>query len=467
MPQTDAVWRERPSSVVGDNLPDQVQDLVIGAGITGLTTGLLLARAGRRVAVVDAGEVGSGTTGASSAKVSLLHGSRLSEISRRHPQSVGSAYVSANREGQAWLVRFCQEHGVPVQTRRAITFAETREAVPAVEREYEVEQDLGLGSTWSPHLSVPFDVHAAIALEEQAQVDPFLLAEVLADQVQKHDGAVCLFRRAVDIDPSGDLVRVTFADGEQVSAAHVILATGTPVLDRGLDFAKLEAQRSYVLALADAEPPDGMFLSIGSSNTVSIRDVPERGLVLVGGFGHVTGRADSELAHVERLRSWARRAFPGSTEVASWSAQDYARFDALPEVAVLPGSDGRIHVATGYGKWGLTNGVASALTISAETLGGEKPGWAEQLTSHVEPRSLKDLVAFNGSVASHLVRSLPARLSGDRPICSHLGGVLCWNDAENTWDCPLHGSRFEAGGAVIEGPAVRPMHQRSESRSGA
>ncbi|MFL6089681.1 MAG: FAD-dependent oxidoreductase [Aeromicrobium sp.] len=460
MRQTGSIWRERPSTVIGDELPEQVQDLVIGAGLTGLVTGLLLARAGRRVAVVDAGGVGSGTTGASSAKVSLLHGSRLSEIAQRHPTSVGAAYLAANREGQAWLLRFCEEHGVPFQRRRAITFAERPEAVSAVEREFEVEQQLGLESTWMPQLPAPFEVHAAIVLEDQAQVDPFLVAEVLADQVQKHDGSICVFRRAVDIDPSGDLVRVTFADGEQVSAAHVVLATGTPVLDRGLDFAKLQAQRSYLIALADAEPPDGMFLSIGSPNTVSVRDVPERGLVLVGGFGHVTGRADSDLAHVERLRSWALRTFPDATEVASWSAQDYARFDQLPEVEVLPWSDGRIHVATGYGKWGLTNGVAAALTISADTL-GEKPQWAQQLSAHVTPRSLKDLATFNGSVASHLVRSLPSRVSGERPICSHLGGVLCWNDAESTWDCPLHGSRFTPDGAVIEGPAVRPMKQHA------
>lgn len=437
---------------------------MVGAGITGLVTGLLLARAGRRVAVVDAGEVGSGTTGASSAKLTVLHGSRLSELVRRHPLSVAAAYLAANREGHAWLLRFCETHGVPFQTRRAITFAEHRDAIPAVEREYVAEQQVGLESTWLANLSVPFEAHAAIALDDQAQLDPVLVAEVLADQVQKHEGLVCLFRRAVDFDLSGDLVRVTFADGSQTSAAHVVLATGTPILDRGLDFAKLQAQRSYVIALAGVEPPGGMFLSIGGRHTVSVRDVPERELVLVGGFGHATGRADSDRAHRDRLRAWARRAFPDATEVAAWSAQDYARFDAVPDAEVLPWSNGRIHAATGYAKWGLTNGVAAALAISADTL-GQKPAWAQQLAGRINARSVKDLASFNASVGADLVRTLPARFSGERPICSHLGGVLCWNDAEETWDCPLHGSRFEPGGDVIEGPAVRPMKpgRRSEA----
>jgi len=462
MAYSGSIWRQRPSTIVGDELPAQVQDLVIGAGITGMVTGLLLARAGRRVAVVDAGPVGAGTTGASSAKVSLLQGTRLTEIARRQPADVARAYLEANREGQGWLRRFCQSHGVPIQTRTAITFAEAADAVPDVEREFVLEQYLGLESTWLSQLSVPFDAHAAIALERQAQVDPMEVLEVLADQVQKHEGAVCTFRRAVDIDSSGGLNRVRFADGSETSAAHIVLATGTPILDRGMHFARLQANRSYVIALADADPPEGMFLSVGSAShpVVSIRDVPDRALVLVGGFGHVVGRTHSEREHLNGLRAWAERTFPGSAEVAAWSAQDYSSFDALPEASLLPWTDGRIHVATGYGKWGLTNGVATALAISADTL-GEKPQWAERLERHttvrVSSRSLADLVGFNLAVGSRIVRTLPARVAHERPVCSHLGGVLCWNDAEETWDCPLHGSRFTASGDVIEGPALRPM----------
>lgn len=462
MTHSGSIWRQRPSTVVGDELPAKVQDLVIGAGITGLVTGLLLARAGRRVAVVDAGAVGAGTTGSSSAKVSVLQGTRLSEIAKRHPPEVAHAYLDANREGLAWLRRFCETHGVPIQTRTAITFAETKDTVSALEREFVVEQHLGLESTWLAELAVPFEVHAAIALEEQGQVDPIQVVEVLADQVQKHDGSVSTFRRVLDVDPSGGLVRVRCADGAEISAAHVVLATGTPILDRGFHFARLQPSRSYVIALADANPPDGMFLSVGSGSrpVVSVRDVPDRDLVLVGGFGHIVGRAKSELDNLNQLRAWAERTFPGSTEVAAWSAQDYSSFDSLPDSSVLPWSDGRIHVATGYAKWGLTNSVAAALAISAETL-GEKPEWAERLekraTGRASSRSLRDLAKFNLEVGANLASTLPARITRNRPICSHLGGVLCWNDAASTWDCPLHGSRFTESGEVIEGPAVRPM----------
>lgn len=450
-----SVWRDRPSAIVADAVPDHVQDLVIGAGITGLVTGLLLARAGRRVAVIEAHDVGGGTTGSSSAKVSLLQGTRLSAVARRHTDDVAAAYLDANREGQAWLLRFCATHGVPAQARRAVTFASSAESIPELEREFEVEQRLGLESTWSTHEDAPFDVEAAIVLPDQAQVDPIALAEALASQIQEHGGAVCTYRRVVDVDLSGGPVRVRLADGGEVASTHVILATGSPILDRGFHFATLQAQRSYVIALSGAKPPDGMFLSLDQP-TVSVRDEPERGLVLVGGHGHVTGRADSPQQHLDGLRAWASAAFPDATEDFSWAAQDYAPFDAVPEVGVLPWTNGRVHVATGYGKWGMTNAVAAALTISADTL-GEVPVWAEHMRGPANGRAVVDLAAFNVGVAARMVNSLPARVSRARPLCTHLGGVLCWNDAEDSWDCPLHGSRFTASGEVIEGPATTAL----------
>ena len=117
-------------------------------------------------------------------------------------------------------------------------------------------------------------------------------------------------------------------------------------------------------------------------------------------------------------------------------------------------------MATGYSKWGLTNGVAAALTVTADVL-GRKPHWATRLAEAKAPRAIIDLAKFNAEVGSEVIRATFDRsrcpTSRVRPTCTHLGGKLRWNDAEMTWDCPLHGSRFEASGQVIEGPARKPL----------
>jgi nitrite reductase/ring-hydroxylating ferredoxin subunit len=239
------------------------------------------------------------------------------------------------------------------------------------------------------------------------------------------------------------------------------------VLDRGLYFAKLEPQRSYALAFTDAEPPVGMFLSVGSDSR-SVRDaLGESGTrqLLVGGAGHSVGRASSEREHVDRLREWTARHFPGAVETHQWSAQDYRSHDAVPYVGKLPRGFGRIYLATGFDKWGMTNGVAAARAISGDIL-GEQPGWAKTMGRRITgPSGAAHIAAINLKVGLGLVKGATERLTRRDahdvvPVCTHLGGLLHWNDCEESWDCPLHGSRFAPDGEVLEGPATRPLRRK-------
>jgi hypothetical protein len=241
-----------------------------------------------------------------------------------------------------------------------------------------------------------------------------------------------------------------------------------------------------------------MYLSAGSS-TRSVRDVPAGAgstpagpVLLIGGAGHVVGRTDSEGSHLDELRGWTAEHFTGAVETHAWSAQDYQPFDHLPHVGRLPRGGGRIFFATGFSKWGLTNGVAAGLAISGRIL-GSRPDWAEPLERHsLRPMSGAQLAEINLGVGLAETRALIAAesrpLAGVRPeltgsvgraglmptgearvdgrtcrvlaVCTHLGGTLRWNDAERSWDCPLHGSRFSPDGKVLEGPATRPLKRR-------
>lgn len=489
-----SLWLDRAGPVPDDALdPDEpLDDLVVGAGLTGLTTALLLARSGRRVAVVEARTVGAVATGNTTAKLSLLQGTRLSRVLRHQSERVGRAYVEGNTEGAEWLLRFCADHDVAVQRRAAITYAADLSEVDTVRREHEAAKRLGLDVTWEEDLGTPFPSYGGVVLADQAQFDPMDVLHALVDQLRGHGGTLHQHRRVVTVSHGKPPV-ARLDDGTRLHSENVVLATGTPMLDRGLYWAKLEPQRSYALAFeTEADVPDGMYLSAGSDSR-SVRDAPVDGrrLLLVGGSGHDVGRTRSELGHVDRLRAWTAAYFPGSSEQHAWSAQDYASHDGIPYVGALPRGRGRVFVATGYEKWGMTNAVAAARTISGHVL-GEPPSWSKPMGRRItRPSGAVQVLAANAGVATSLVhgvaratlqsppahpeegeggvgRDLPlptgrARVDGRTcavvGVCTHLGGILRWNDAERSWDCPLHGSRFAADGSVLEGPATRPLRR--------
>ncbi|HWM23114.1 MAG TPA: FAD-dependent oxidoreductase [Ilumatobacteraceae bacterium] len=489
-----SLWLDRTLTPVTDPLPDKVDDLVVGAGITGLTAALLMARSGRSVAVVEARHVGAVATGNTTGKLSLLQGTKLSRMLRLQSQTVVEAYVGANREGQQWLLRFCSDHDVPVQTRDAITYAATESEVDTARQEHEAAQTVGLDVRWVDALDVPFPFHGGTLLPDQAQFDPMDVLDALVAELHAHGGTVHEGRRVVGVSKTGRPL-ATLDDESTVEAEHVILATGTPVLDRGLYFAKVEPMRSYALAFDTADVPDGMFLSAGSP-VRSVRDAPtpDGRRLVVGGNGHPVGRTDSELEHLDNLREWTEQYFPGAVETHAWSAQDYRSHDGIPYVGHLPRGRGHIHLATGFDKWGMTNGVAAARNITARILGDE-PSWAGPLGRRItRPAGAFNIVQTNAGVGVAAIRSIfdvnplgvrstpsegegvvgrsgifptavstvDGRTCAVSGTCTHLGGVLAWNDAEKSWDCPLHGSRFAPDGSVLEGPATQPLTKHED-----
>jgi len=487
------LWEDAPRPAFPDPLPasGHVETLVVGGGLTGLATAVLLARAGVGVSVLEARSIGAGTTGSSTAKVSLLQGTKLSRICARHPLRVARAYVDANHEGQAWLREFCDEHEVPYALRPAGTYAANAKEVPAVQGEYDALRKVGLPVRWSDALDVPFEVHGAVVLDDQVQLDPMDVVHALAAQLRAHGGTIHEGHRVRTVEHTSREIVVRLAGGSVLTADRLVIATGAAALSGWLWAAKTTASRSYLIALDAAASVPGMFISAGqpvrSVRTTAPRSGPPQ--LLVGGSGHSVGRVRSETEQLDDLRRWAEEHFPGSVETHAWSAQDYGTPDGLPMFGSVPGSDDRIHLASGYDKWGMTNAVAAARAISSDIL-GKPASWSEGLDRRsLSARTIASLARQGLSAGAVQAKALfeaeLTRLPDDVPdgtgsvgragvrpaavsrvgagscavsaLCTHMGGVLSWNDLEQSWDCPLHGSRFDPEGEVIEGPATKPL----------
>ena len=495
-----SMWLDRKESFSSDPfLPGAGYDAVVaGAGLTGLVTALLLARSGQQVLVLEARYPGAVTTGNTTAKVSLLQGTVLSALARQYSAKQVRAYVEANQEGQAWLLRYLQEQGVPFQRRDAYTYATTAEGSERLREELTAAATAGLEVHYTADAGLPFHIQGALRLGDQAQINPMDVLDALLLDLRSRGGTVVGGVRLQDVSGRGTLTVRT--DRGNVTANKVVLATGIPVLDRGLYFAKLKPLRSYAAALelpAGLTPPPGMYIS-AEEPTHSLRDYEADGrrLLLVGGHGHHVGRTASEKAHLDGLLGWAGTHFPGARGTHTWSAQDYQATNLMPFFGTLPRGRGRILFGTGYNKWGMTNAVAAALGISAEILGGQLP-WADTVHHRVtSPAGALSAVKLNAQVAAKLATGWgkvaaegrktthPAASAapadgegtvyrdGARPVavstvdgttcrlsaaCTHLGGIVTWNDSELTWDCPLHGSRFSSGGQLLEGPATKDL----------
>ncbi|MBW9207854.1 FAD-dependent oxidoreductase [Mumia sp. zg.B17] len=452
--------------------------VVVGAGLVGATTALALARAGTSVVVLEGRTVAAGTTGGTTGKVSLLQGSRLSTLQRHHPERL-RGYVEANRSGQEWIRAFCQSSGLPYDVRDAVTYATTAHGESQLRREHEACVEAGLPVVWEDSLELPYEVRGAIRLAGQGQIDAVAVTDrIMSDAVE---AGARLFEqtRVLRVD-GGERPRVR-TEHATVDARHVVLATGIPILDRGGFFARLSPERSYAAAFrTDGPAVDAMHLSIDTPTRSLRTSTPDESVLVVGGNGHTTGRARSEAQKVDDLVAWSQSTFGVGDPLATWSAQDYAPASGLPYVGRLLPNRGAVHVATGFNKWGLAMGAAAGLALAGDLL-GETPSWRDAVSSWRRPalRDAAKAAELNASVGVEMGKGwvsaavtrdgAPPSVGGVPPcadsgngapvsaVCTHLGGIVEWNDAERSWDCPLHGSRFAEDGSVIEGPATRPL----------
>jgi glycine/D-amino acid oxidase-like deaminating enzyme/nitrite reductase/ring-hydroxylating ferredoxin subunit len=495
-----SLWLDGLASSPAPRLDHDVEAdvCVVGGGIVGVTTAYELQRAGRSVVLLERDRVGAGVTGHSTAKLSSLQGTTYTELSRRFGASGARSYAALNEGAIGYVVDRVGTLGLDVDLRRLphVLYSWDAKQREQLEREAEAATAAGLDVRLTDDdLGLPFATTGALVREDQAQLEIGAYVQGLDDAFVAAGGQI--FERTVATHVGeGSRPVVRTEHGPRVTAGDVLVATHYPILDRGLYFARLTPKRSYAIAVRGAEPQlDLMAISIGSP-TRSLRYA--RGLLIVGGEGHNAGE-DGETTEdrYAALAEFAAQRFGAREVTHRWSSHDMTTADGLPYAGRLTPLSRHVWVATGFRKWGLTNGTAAAQILSARIAGGpEHPHGSLFDTGRFTPvRSAPGVLQEGLKDAKHLVGDRFRRPDGDSfdalepggdglylkvdgevvaasrdadgtvhalsPVCTHLGCRVAWNRAERTWDCPCHGSRFSAAGDVLEGPAVTGLEQKA------
>ncbi len=486
----------------GDPFPPLRGDLsvdvaVLGAGIAGITAAVLLKRAGKRVAVIEAGRVLRGVTGYTTAKVTSNHNLIYADLVQKFGEEGARIYAESNQAAIERIARFVEEEGIDCDFERKsnYTYTESENDLRSIKEEVRVAERLGLPAHFVYNTRLPFPIAGGIRFDNQAQFHPRKYLLHLAGAVPGEGSHVFEQTRAFDVE-EGRPCRV-ITDRGVVSAEDVIVATHYPILDRGAFFAKVHPKREYVVCarIDPAQDPEGMFITAGFP-TRSIRTAPHAGglLLIVGGEKHRPGEEPETEERYRILEEYTRSRFGVESFEYRWSTQDNYPVDRVPYIGKLRRGFDHLWVATGFGAWGMTNGTLSGMLLSDLILGTENP-WAELYDANrVKPAaSARKFIQENANVARHWfgdrlaepdaesLRELApgegalVEIDGEKiaayrddqgtlhalsPVCTHMGCIVQWNRAERSWDCPCHGSRFSAEGSVIHGPAVEDLERK-------
>ncbi|WP_280213782.1 FAD-dependent oxidoreductase [Nocardia cyriacigeorgica] len=495
----ESFWMEtsEPTAYPALDRDAEVDVAVVGAGIAGLSTAWELLGTGRSVAVVEAGRIAAGVTGYTTAKVTALHTLIYQRLTKSFGEPAARLYAASQQDALGRIAQIVDELGIDCQLEQcpAYTYAESADGVAAIRREVDAAVAAGLPAQFVTETDLPFPVAGAVRVEQQAQFHPRRYLLGLARAITERGGMIYENSRVVNLN-EGRAPVLTVESGARLTAADVVVATHYPVFDRSLLFPRLTPHRELVVAasIPEDQAPQGCYIT-PQGTTRSVRTAPlpdgQRLLIVTGekftpGQGGVRRRFDV-------LTDWTSRHFPAAEIRYHWAAQDNSTTDDLPFIGRLHPLSTHAYVATGFNSWGMSNGVVAARVLTGRITGDRLP-WTDlyeptrihpiteavpfvraqtEVAKHfvgdrlrtVRTGSVADIAPSTGAVLRvagspcAVYRDEDGELHAVSATCTHLGCLVAFNDAERTWECPCHGSRFTVDGAVVQGPATRPLER--------
>ncbi|HVJ85552.1 MAG TPA: FAD-dependent oxidoreductase [Caulifigura sp.] len=500
--ETNSLWLEQDLPHFGPVVKDAIYDVVIvGAGITGLTAAYLLKRAGFKVAVLEKGRIANAETGHTTAHLTQVLDTRLTELVDRFGKErarlawEGSAAAINTIESIAAIENIdCDFQRVPGFLTSPITQDATTADVASLEKEADLARELGFDALFvsaSPVFNRP-----AIRFANQAAFHPVKYLAALARTIP---GDGCdIFEDSEMSEVHEDPLAIE-VNGFRLQCGKLILATHTPLsgklgfLSATLMQSKLAGYSTYVIG---AEVEKGTIPSAEFWDTqdpyyyLRIQPGEDVDYLIFGGRDHKTGQETDTERCYEELETVLKAYVPGITVKHRWSGQVIETPDGLPYI----GENAKDQfIATGYSGNGMTFGTLAGMMACDDVMGSINP-WTDLFST--DRRALRkgmwDYLKENFSYPHYLIRRFfetpeaesvdqlkpgegkVLKMEGHRcavyrdhdgnvttlsAVCTHMGCLVKWNNAAESWDCPCHGSRFTTSGEVMAGPAESPLEK--------
>lgn len=487
---SQSLWQEKTFKPQQGSLSEgQIYDvLIVGAGITGLTTGLLLQQQGKSVVIADAYTIGFGTTGGTSAHLNNFFDATYSEVESDFGLDNAKLLAKVGNESFAMIANFVKELNIDCdfEYKDAYLFAQDSQESKMLNEVMASSIKVGIeaGPADTNGINVPFQT--SVIFKNQGQFHPLKYIYKLAEAFVAAGGVILenTFIRSTEFT---DGVHNAITDELKIRAGSIVYATHLPPGINLLDFT-CAPYRSYVIGvqLKDDNYPDCLSYDMKEPyHYFRSHETDGKKYLLVGGEDHKTGHEDPDAAF-ENLENYIREYYDVKSVDYKWSAQYYVPADGLPYIGQLPGGDDRIYIATGYNGNGMMFGTISGKILS-DLITGKENEYAQLFSpSRIKPvagfqdfvrenadvayrfvadrvsagdiASLKEIKAGTGAIVDYQNQKLAVYKDDEggvhalSPVCTHAGCIVNFNHAEKSWDCPCHGGRFDINGSVMTGP---------------
>lgn len=426
----ESIWERTAHCPKFDSLEKDISTdiLIIGGGMAGILCAFMLQQAGADYVLAEAEEICKGITKNTTAKITAQHGLIYAKLLKNFGVEKAKQYLQANEAAVEQYRKLCSKTDCDFEEKDNFVYAAKDDK--ALFKEYEALKQLKAPAEIVENISLPGMTVSAVKFPRQAQFHPLkFISEISSDlRIYEHTKV-------------RELIGTTaVTEHGKIKANNIMIATHFPMLNKhGSYFLKLYQQRSYVIAYQNAVDVSGMYVS-AAKNGLSFRNSGD--LLLLGGGGHRTGKRGGNW---QALRAYAAKYLSNAHEVAHWATQDCMSLDGIPYIGAYAASTENLYVATGFNKWGMSSAMVAA-TLLRDLLQKKSRPYAELFSP--SRTILRPQLAINAAETSVNL------LTPTKKRCPHLGCALKWNPAEQSWDCPCHGSRFTKDGKLIDNPAT-------------